>query len=117
MTIPDYETIMLPLLQFAGDGIEHSSKDAIEKLSEYFKLTDEEKNRLYETKKVSIFYDRTHWALTYLKHAGLIVGTRRSFFKITEREKDIVKHKPQKITGKFLRQIPEFLEFETRSKD
>ena len=75
MPIPDYETIMLPLLKFASDDKEHSSKEAIESLSQHFKLTNEEKNKLYLTKKVSIFYDRTHWALTYLKHAGLLIGT------------------------------------------
>ena len=87
MPIPDYETIMLPLLKFASDDKEHSAKEAIESLSHHFKLTNEEKNNLYLTKKVPIFYDRTDWALTYLKHAGLLIGTRRGFFQITERGK------------------------------
>ena len=52
---------MLPLLKFA-DSNEHSAKEAIESLSQHFKLTNEEKNKLYLTKKVPIFYDRTHWA-------------------------------------------------------
>lgn len=116
LTIPDYETIMLPLLRLAQDEIEHSSKDAIENLSEYFKLTREEKNKLYETKKVSIFYDRTHWALTYLKHANLVERTRRGFFKITQRGKHVLIQNPDKITDNFLRQFPEFLEFQTAKK-
>lgn len=89
MPIPDYETIMLPLLKFSSDANEHSSKEAIESLSKSFKLTKDEKNKLYPTKSVPIFYDRTHWALTYLKHAGLLIGTRRGFFKITEKGKQI----------------------------
>jgi len=107
---------MLPLLKFAEDGIEHSGKDAIAELSKYFELTEQEKNKLYETKKVSIFYDRTHWALTYLKHAGLVIGTRRGFFKITERGKEVLKQNPGKITDSFLRQFPEFIEFQTVKK-
>ena len=116
MPIPDYESIMLPLLEFAADGIEHSSKEAIEKLSQIFKLTDEEKTKLYATKKVAIFYDRAHWALSYLKHASILEGTKRGFFKITQRGQDVLNQAPQKIDDKLLRQYPEFLEFERGSK-
>jgi restriction system protein len=110
--IPDYETIMSPLLKLSYDNKEHSAKEAIESLSNYFKLTEEEKNKLYLTKKVSIFYDRTHWGLTYLKKAGLLVGTRRGFFKITERGKQVLAQNPAKIDDKFLKQFPEFIEFQ-----
>ena len=101
MPIPDYETIMLPLLKFAGDGKEHSSKETVQALSQVFNLTDEEKTKLYETKKVSIFYDRVHWALSYLKHASLIGGTRRGFFKITDRGQKILLENVDKIDDKF----------------
>ena len=112
MPIPDYETIMLPLLKFASDAKEHSAKESIDSLSNYFKLTEEEKNKLYLTKKVSIFYDRTHWGLTYLKHAGLLVGTRRGFFKLTERGKQVLTKNPAKIDDNYLKQFPEFVEFQ-----
>jgi restriction system protein len=110
--IPDYETIMLPLLKLASGGNEHSAKETIEALSHHFTLTNEEKNKLYLTKKVSIFYDRTHWALTYLKHAGLLIGTRRGFFKITERGKQVLTKNPSKIDDNYLKQFPEFIEFQ-----
>ena len=102
---------MLPLLKFSSDGNEHSSKEAVESLSKIFKLTEEEKNKLYPTGKVSIFYDRTHWALTYLKHAVLLTGTRRGFFKITVRGKNVLKQNINKIDDKFLEQFSEFKEF------
>ena len=112
MPIPDYETIMLPLLKFASDDKEHSAKEAIESLSHHFKLTNEEKNKLYLTKKVPIFYDRTHWSLTYLKHAKLLIGTRRGFFQITERGKQVLTKNPVKIDDNYLKQFPEFIEFQ-----
>jgi restriction system protein len=110
--IPDYETIMLPLLKYASDSNEHSAREAIESLSHYFKLTNEEKNKLYPTKKISIFYDRTHWALTYLKHAELLIGTKRGFFKITERGKQVLAKNPAKIDDTYLKQFPEFIDFQ-----
>jgi len=103
--IPDYETIMLPLLKFAIDGKEYSSKEAVNSLAKDFKLTDEEKKQLYPTKKVSIFYDRTHWALTYLKHANLLESTKRGFFRITERGREVIKQQPKQIDDKFLSQF------------
>ena len=116
MPIPDYETIMLPLLKFAIDGKEYSSKEAVHHLAKDFKLTDEEKKQLYPTKKVSIFYDRTHWALTYLKHANLLESTKRGFFRITERGRDVLKQQPNRIDDKFLSQFSEFLVFQTPDK-
>ena len=61
MPIPDYQTIMLPLLKFTGDGKEHSIKESVESMSKVFNLNEREKNALYETKRVKIFYDRLQW--------------------------------------------------------
>jgi restriction system protein len=41
MPIPDYQTIMLPLLKFLGDGKEHSVSEAVEYISEIFNLSEE----------------------------------------------------------------------------
>lgn len=46
---------MLPLLKFASDGNEHSTKEAIESLSYYFKLTNEEKN-LYPYPQIYLMF-------------------------------------------------------------
>jgi restriction system protein len=78
-------------------------------LSHHFKLTNEEK-KLYPTKKVSLFYEGTHWALNYLKHGGLLIGIRRGFFKITENGKHVLATNPAKIDDTFLKQSPEFIE-------
>jgi restriction system protein len=46
MAIPDFQSIMLPLLQFASDQKEHSLREAIEQLAEDFALTDDERKEL-----------------------------------------------------------------------
>lgn len=84
---------MLPLLQFASYPNEHHFKEAVQSLSQYFKLTEEEKNKPYPNNKLPVFYDRTHCALTYLKHAGLLIGTTRGFFKLTKRGKADIESK------------------------
>jgi restriction system protein len=85
MPIPDYQAIMLPLLQFAKDQKEHSLQEGIFYLTKIFNLTEEERNELLPSGKQSRFVNRIGWTRTHLKKAGLIEYSRRGFFKITER--------------------------------
>jgi restriction system protein len=114
MAIPDYQSIMLPLLQFSGDQREHSLREAIEVLADQFNLTDEERKELLPSGQQATFDNRVGWARTYLKKAGLMVSTRRGYFQITERGREILKDPPEKITARYLKQFPEFLAFQTK---
>ncbi len=78
MTIPDYQTLMLPLLEFAADGKEHSLREAIESLAGRFGLTDEERRTLLPSGTQPVFDNRVSWARTYLAEAGLLERTRRA---------------------------------------
>jgi len=46
MSIPDYQTIMLPLLKIVGDGKEHSVRDAGDRIADLFHLSEEEREAL-----------------------------------------------------------------------
>jgi len=113
MAIPDYQSIMLPLLKFAGDGEEHSLREAIEDLADEFSLTDEERKELLPSGRQATFDNRVGWARTYMKKAGLLESTKRGYFQITERGLDVLKQNPPEINNAFLRQFPEFVEFQT----
>ena len=78
--IPDHQTLMLPLLKFSGDQQKHSIADAIEFLAAKFKLTEDELNEWLPSKSQKIFYNKVYWAKAYLKMAGLVENTRRSYF-------------------------------------
>ena len=71
MTIPHYQSIMLPLLRFAEDGNEHSLREAIEGLSEKFGLSDDEKNELLPSGQQPRFDNRVAWARSYMSKAAL----------------------------------------------
>ncbi|MCP9469046.1 MAG: restriction endonuclease [Nitrospira sp.] len=114
MAIPDYQSIMLPLLQFAADDKEHSLREAIERLSTEFGLTEEEKKELLPSGQQPTFENRVAWARTYLVKAVLLEAPRRGFFRITQRGRDILSQRPTAITVKFLEQFPEFLDFRTK---
>lgn len=111
MAIPDYQTIMLPLLKLLFDGQEHSLRDSIEQLASEFQLTEEERKELLPSGRQSTFDNRVGWARTYLKKARLIESTRRGYFCITERGKKVVRDKPVKIDVRSLEQFDEFNEF------
>jgi restriction system protein len=115
MAIPDYQSVMLPLLRHAADEQEHSVREAIEVLADQFRLTDEERKELLPSGRQATFDNRVGWARTYMKKAGLLESPRRSYFKITDRGLRALKVNPEAINNKFLEQYPKFREFKTRS--
>ena len=117
MAIPDYQTIMLPLLRFAGDGQVHSKSEAVESLAKEFELSDEEIKELLPSGKQALFDNRVGWARTYILKAGLIESAGRGHFTITERGKQALSQNPDMINVKFLDQFPEFVEFRKVRKD
>src|SRR5436190_23916916 len=88
MTIPDYQTIMLPLLKVASDGGMHSIAGTIGILAQQFRLTEKEVETLIPSGNQSAFSNKAHWAKTYLAQAGLLEVPRRGQFRITQRGKE-----------------------------
>lgn len=107
--IPDFQSIMLPLLKFSGDQEEHSIADAISYLGKEFNLTEDELNEWLPSKSQKIFYNRVYWAKAYLKMAGLLDNTKRSHFKITAKGVDVLNENPPFINIKYLRKFQEFV--------
>ncbi len=116
MAIPDFQTIMLPLLKFANDGKDHTLPEAIDYLAAVFKLTDAEKKELLPSETQTRFDNRIAWARSYMKQAGLLENPIRGVFRITDRGKAVLEKKPTKIDINFLTQFEEFVEFKSRSK-
>ena len=102
MTVPDFESLMLPILKFAEDQQEHSIYEAEEYLSKSFDLTDDERNQLLPSGRQRIFPNRISWARLYLKKAGLLVNPQRGYFRITEQGLQVLQQNPESIDSKFL---------------
>lgn len=117
MAIPDFQTIMLPLLKLAGDGQIHYIHDAVEALSIEFSLSEEEKTKLLSSGQQPIFYNRVGWARTYLKKAGLLEDPRRGYFQITDRGKATLAESPDRIDMKYLRRFQEYIEFRKATRE
>jgi restriction system protein len=113
MGIPDYQTLMLPLLQYAGDGNEHTLREAIEFLAKQFKLTDEELKTVLPSGQQAVFDNRVGWARTYMKKAGLLETPKRGVLRIAARGSEVLASRPGRIDAKYLRRFPEFVAFQT----
>jgi len=111
VAIPDYQSVMLPLLQFAGDKQEHSLRETIDALADHYGLTDDERKELLPSGQQAIFDNRVGWARTYLTKACLVQKTRRSHYEISQRGLDVLATNPDRIDVKFLDQFEEFREF------
>ena len=111
MAIPDFQTLMLPLLKVVADGREYRLRDVVELLAKEFYLTDEERQQLLPSGRYPTFDNRIAWAKTYLKKSGLIDQPRRAYFQITERGREVLKSSPSLINMKFLEQFPEYIAF------
>jgi len=116
MPIPDYQSLMLPLLRRLGDGAEHSLRELITQLAEEFALTDAERKELLPSGHQPVFDNRVGWARTYMKKAGLLESSRRGWVRITSRGLDALKEQPQRIDVAFLERFEEFRAFRALRK-
>jgi len=107
--IPDFQSIMLPLMQHIADGNEHSLPDTIDVMALHFKLSEEDLNQYSPNRNQTIFHGRVRWARNHLKGAGLLETTRRGHFAITEKGKEVLSTNPNVINMKFLHQFSDYL--------
>lgn len=117
MSVPDYQTLMLPVLESLADGATRSTvPDVTDYLTQHFHLTQDDLDERFATSGQPIYYNRTHWAVSYLAKAGVIARVGRGKVAITPRGMDILASKPQRIDVAYLRRFPEFQEFMTKTR-
>ena len=111
MPIPDFQSLMLPLLRFVEDRQEHSFKEAIPFLADRFNLSEEEKRELLPSGKQAKFNNRVYWTKTHLEKAGLLMSSRRGVFIITQEGLAVLAKNPTFINTKFLEQYDRYCQF------
>lgn len=114
--IPDYQTLMRPVLQAAEHGPRRIS-EVVEEISSRLGLADEEREQLLPSGKQTTIANRVHWARSYLKQAGLVRNTKRSWFELTDRGRQVLADQSIDLNTKYLERFDEFQEFRSRSKD
>ena len=111
MAVPDFQSLMLPVLEFASDGKEHSMQEARDAMAKKFNLSTEDLEERLPSGRQTTFANRVAWAKVYLSQAGLLESPRRGFFNISERGKNVLAQTPSRVDIKYLERFPEFQEF------
>ena len=111
MAIPDFQSVMLPLVKVLGDGQERTMREVTDLLAESFHLTDQEREELLPSGQQSIFSNRVGWAKSHLKAAGLLENPVRGRVRISDLGRQVLAEKPPAINVKFLKRFPAYCDF------
>jgi restriction system protein len=113
--IPDFQTVMLPLLELLADGKPRPAKEVRQHMISLFKLTEEEAAQLIPSGLHTAISDRVSWAQTYMKRAGLTAAPTRGVYEITQRGLELLARKPSRVDVALLGEYPQFKEWLGRS--
>lgn len=102
--IPDFQSMMLPLLQHMSDGKERSGKEIYEELSDAWQLSDDQRNLKHEKSGQFVLRNNLSWTKIYLKKAGLLDNPKRGQYLISDAGKKLLSEKPERIDIKFLKE-------------
>ena len=114
--IPDYQSLMRPVLECAKNEPRKIS-DVVDEISDLLGLSEEDRQQMLPSGQQTTIANRVHWALSYLKQAGLVQNPKRGWFELTERGQAVVSDPTIQVDAKFLSQFEEFQDFKSRTKD
>src|SRR5277367_3360552 len=110
MAIPDYQTLMLPLLRLAAEG-EKRIADVADRIADEFGLSGAEKEALLPSGRQRVLHNRLQWAKFYMSKAGLISSPSRGRFVATDEGRKLLAANPDKINVPLLMKQPSFREW------
>ncbi len=116
MPIPDYQDLMLPVIQLCADGREHRTADLVAAVADRLGLGDEDRKQLLPSGRQTVIANRTHWAITYMAKAGLLERPRHGWVRITARGREVLARGLARIDNRVLSEFPEFREFREKSR-
>lgn len=113
MAIPDFQSVMRPVLQAVGDGVPLPLGALRVRIADVFQLTEEERKERLPSGNQTVINNRVGWARTYLNKAGLLTIPSKGMVQITDRGREALASGPARITVTWLKQFPEFADFHT----
>ncbi|WP_348763861.1 restriction endonuclease [Hyphomonas atlantica] len=110
MAIPDYQSLMLPVLKLAALG-ETRVPIAANEIADELGLSEDERDELLPSGKQRILHNRIHWAKFYMSKAGLVRSPKRGTFVATDEGEALLDTNPIGINVDLLRSYPAFEAF------
>ena len=117
MAIPDYETLMLPILKYLADKKEKKTREITNHIIDIYKITPEEAKQLIPSGRAKLIDNRVGWACTYLRKAGLIESPQRAINNITDNGIKTLSQNLEKIDNNYLKEFDKFNKFRERKNN
>ncbi len=115
MAIPDFQTLMLPVLRKLAER-RWAMIELVEAMSQEHRLTDDERRALLPSGRQTRIANRTHWAVAYLNRAGLITRIGRGQYEVSDAGRIVIASPPDRITIKYLTKFPAFAGFRAEAR-
>ena len=109
--VPQFQTLMLPLLKVMGGGHEMSTIQIRDGVANNLEMTAEALNQHLPTGTQNAFHNRMGWAISFLYKACLLKRPRREIYIISEIGKQVLLEHPVEIDAEFLRSYDNFNKF------
>lgn len=116
MTIPDFQSLMRPVLAALADGEVRRSRHVKDAMVEQFELSAEERAQMLPSGRQRTMDNRVGWATTYLSQAGLIERPQRGQLRISPAGREALRRFPERIDMKVLETYPDYLAFRDRTR-
>lgn len=116
MAIPDYQSLMLPVLNVAAEG-ETRVPAAAQVIVDRLGLSEDEREEMLPSGKQRLLHNRVHWAKFYMTKAGLIESPKRGVFVASSAGRELLATKPARIDVETLKRFPAFVGFYNQNGD
>jgi restriction system protein len=117
MPVPDFQTMMLPVLNALSDSKARPIREISEIVAKAMGVSESDLRELLPSGSATKWGNRIAWVATHFKFAGLISRPARSQIQITDRGMQVLKTNPQRIDIKTLDQFPEYQAAKHRKKE
>lgn len=116
MSVPDYQTLMLPILKLFASG-KTTIPECLADIKRQFNISDEEAEEQIPSGRMTLLANRAHWARTYLGKAGLLASSKRGYHEITELGEKFLATQPTELNNKILSNFDAFSEWRTNDPE
>lgn len=117
MAIPDFQSLMRPVLEVHADGDPHSAGEVRDRVAEAFGVTEDERKVMLPSGGQPLYSNRVAWAVTHLAQAALLERPARGITQITARGRQVLQEYPDRIDMGVLARFPEYGEFRRRTRE
>lgn len=114
MAVPDFQSLMLPVLRTAAVG-DTSSSELRSRIAADLHLSADDLAELLPSGRAPTFANRVAWATFFLQRAGLLERVSRGIYRITDAGRQVLAEQPGRLDLRFLERYPAYVEWRQKS--